>query len=131
MPHSNFALIDTAPKNCHTPSPEVINPDPEQKLGLVQCCQAGGTCTRHDPSWSDSNNHCMSHYNEDPRFTLQEAIDKCAALGASWFLCTREQVENSNCQGKGCNGDCGIGWVQDVTEGKHKLCFLGGGHRIF
>jgi len=87
-----FALIDGAPGNGNFLE-ERMNPDPEAKLGEVQCCKTDGTCTR-----KDSNNVCISGNNDDTKYSLQEAANMCAALGETWSLCTRQQVENKNCK---------------------------------
>jgi len=103
-----FALIDGAPNGGRRVA-EYANPDPTEKLGEVQCCQVDGQCTRRFPNTSD----CLSGNNDASKFTLQEAVDMCKNLGAEWSLCTREQTNNDNCRGTGCQHDSALVWVAD------------------
>ena len=93
-----------------------MNPDPTAKLGEVQCCKTDGTCTRRSPWNSDSNDDCISGNNDDSKYSLQEAANMCAALGENWSLCTREQVSNGNCRGKGCAIDWAYVWVDNSNH---------------
>jgi len=107
-----FALIDGAPNGGRQVA-EYANPDPTEKLGEVQCCQVDGQCTRRFPWSLDNKSDCLSGNNDASKFTLQEAVDMCKNLGAEWSLCTREQTNNDNCRGTGCQHDSALVWVED------------------
>jgi len=112
---TNFALVDGGPGSDRKLQ-EDWNPDPNDKLGEVQCCREG-KCTRRKPFNSSKNRDCMSG-NKDggTKFTLQEAKDMCTSLGPGWTLCTRWEVENKICNKKGCNHDSAFVWVLEHPE---------------
>jgi len=113
-PRSNFALVDGGPGSDKRLQP-YWNPDPNQKLGEVQCCK-DGQCTRRNPWNSRRNRNCISGNRDSSKFTLQEAKDMCASLGWGWTLCTRWEVENKKCNKKGCNHDSQYVWVLERPE---------------
>merc|ERR1711953_997906 len=114
-----FALIDAAP-NSGGFQGETVNPDPSQKLGEVQCCDSIMGCSRRKRWHSNSNSECLSGMTDNIKFTLQEAIDLCASIGRDWTLCTREEIDNNVCQGKGCGHDKALVWAWDPKATQSK-----------
>jgi len=107
-----FALIDGAPNSLEDPA-EVVNPDSTQQIGEVQCCKSDGTCSRRSPWDSNSNSDCISGNNNASKYSLLQALDMCGSLGSEWSLCSRDQVNNGNCKGKGCRHDGQLVWVKE------------------
>jgi len=108
----DFALVDGGPWSDQVLH-EVFNPDPNQKLGEVQCCR-WGQCTRHNPWNKRSKRNCISGYKDWSLFTLWEAKNMCASFG--WSLCTRAEVDSKMCNKKGCGHDSAYVWVLENTH---------------
>lgn len=101
-------LIAGAPANGNA---EVVNPNPSQKLGEVQCCK-NGSCTR-----KSSSNVCLSGSGDDGiKMTFREATNLCEGLGSGWSLCTRAEVNSNICNNKGCSHDRQLVWAIDHVD---------------
>lgn len=103
--NDNFACPGVDPSQ-----PDFACLDPATAVAGVRCCMGTGDAVvgASDCTVDGVSVNCMA-------FTYDDALDRCASMGAGWRLCTPAELFDDVARGTGCYYDRMRVWAEDVS----------------